>query len=315
MKVACIGSGLIGSGWATYFALKGLETTLFDIDDEKLDQAVERIKSNLKFLYEENVIDEREFNFCIERITTTTDIEKAVKGAVLIQENGPENYEVKRKIVADIEAYCDDKSIIASSTSGLLITEIAKEAKVPERIVGAHPYNPVQLIPLVEITKGEQTSDEFVAKAVDLYKAIDKEPVVLRKEALGFISNRLAMALYREAVEIVERGICTIEEIDKACCYGPGLRYALMGPNLIYQLGGGNYGIRGALTHMGPSVEHWWADMADWKTWPEGYADKVQKGVDEEMANRSKSHGNTNEEIAMFRDKGLIMLLKYHGKM
>ncbi|HAE42274.1 MAG TPA: 3-hydroxyacyl-CoA dehydrogenase, partial [Clostridiales bacterium] len=297
------------------FAMKGLETNLFDIDEEKLDQAVQIIKRNLKFLYEERIITDREFKLCIERITTTTDLEKALKDVVLVQENGPENYEVKRKIVKDIESFCSKDSIIASSTSGLLITEIAKDANYPERILGAHPYNPVQLIPLVEITKGELTSDLNVVKAVDFYKAIDKEPIVLRKEALGFISNRLAMALYREAVEMVERGICTVEEVDKACCFGPGLRYALMGPNLIYQLGGGNYGIRGALTHMGPSVEQWWADMADWKTWPDGYAERVQQGVNEEMEYRSKFSGNTNEEIAMFRDKGLIMLLKYHGKI
>ena len=315
MKVACIGSGLIGSGWATYFALKGLETTMFDIDESKLEEAVERIKSNLKFLYEAEVIDERAFNQCIERITVTTDMKKAVEDAEVIQENGPENYEIKQKIIKDIELYGKKDAIIASSTSGLLITEIAKGANHPERIIGAHPYNPVQLIPLVEITKGEATESVYIDKAVSFYQSIDKEPIVLKKEALGFISNRLALALYREAVEIVERGICTVEEVDKACCFGPGLRYALMGPNLIYQLGGGKYGIQGALAHMGPSVEKWWEDMADWKKWPEGYGERVQKGVDEEMENRRESHGKTNEDIAMFRDKGLIMLLKYHEKM
>ncbi len=315
MKVACIGSGLIGSGWATYFTFKGLETTLYDIDEDKLDEAVDRIKSNLKFMYSENVIDEREFNRCLERITTTTIIEKAVTDADLIQENGPENYDIKRTIIREIEKYANKDAIIASSTSGLLVTEIAKDAANPERIIGAHPYNPVQLIPLVEITKGDRTEERYINKAVEFYKSIDKEPIVLNKEALGFISNRLALALYREAVEIVERGICSVEEIDKACCFGPGLRYALMGPNLIYQLGGGAHGIRGVLTHIGPSVEKWWEDMADWKKWPDGYGERVQKGVNEEMKNRRESHGNTNEEIAIFRDKGLVMLLKYHDKM
>jgi 3-hydroxyacyl-CoA dehydrogenase len=314
IKITCIGSGLIGSGWATYFILKGMETVLYDIEDAKLEEAVEKIKSNLKFFYDEKVIDEREFNNCIGRLSITTDIKKAVENADFIQENGPENYEIKKKIISNIEKYCREDTIITSSTSGLLISEIAADAAHPERIIGAHPYNPPQLIPLVEITKGDKTEEKYIEKAVSFYKSIDKEPVVLRKEALGFISNRLAMALYREAVDIVEKGICTVEEVDKACCFGPGLRYALMGPNMIYQLGGGNHGIKGILSHIGPSIEEWWADMADWKKWPEGYADRVQAGVYKEMTNRNTSQGNTNEEIAEFRDKGLLMLLKYHDK-
>jgi len=315
MKVSCIGSGVIGSGWATYFILKGLDTTIYDIDDSKLEDANNQIKKNLKFFFDEKVIDERAFTECLAHLTLTTDMKEAVSEAVLIQENGPESYEIKRRILKDIEQYCLPDAIIASSTSGLLISEVASEAIHPERIVGAHPYNPPQLIPLVEITKGEKTSEASLNKAVDFYKQIDKEPVVLQKEALGFIANRLSLALYREAVDIVERGICTVEEIDKACCFGPGLRYGLMGPNLIYQLGGGAHGIKGILAHIGPSVETWWDDMADWKKWPEGYGERVQRGVDAEMKNRKPEMGNTNEELMAFRDKGLVALLKYHGKL
>lgn len=314
-NVTCFGAGLIGCGWATNFVLSGINTIIYDVEKEKVDKAFENIKYNLKFLYDNNVIDDIKFKSCIDKLIMTTDIKKAVANADFIQENGPESYEIKQVIIENIEKYCKPTAIIASSTSGLLITEIAKFAKFPQRIIGAHPYNPPHLIPLVELTKGDKTDSYYIDKACSFYKQIHKEPVVLKKEALGFISNRLSLALYREAVDLVENGVCSFEEIDKACCFGPGLRYALIGPNLIYQLGGANSGIKGILTHIGSTVEKWWEDMASWTKWPDGFADRVQAGVNEEMKNRKDEHGKTNEEIALFRDKGLIMLLKYHGKL
>lgn len=314
-KIVCYGSGMIGSGWATHFLLKGYETVVFDINTEKTEQAKEIIKNNLLFLKNENVLDDNEIENCINKLTTTTDVEKAVTDSFFIQENGPENYEIKRNIICSIEKYAPKDAIIASSTSGLLVSEIAKEAKYPERIIGAHPYNPPHLIPLVELAKGEKTSEEYLKKTFDFYVEVDKEPVILSKELPGFIANRLALALYREAVDIVEHGVCSFEEIDKACLFGPGLRYGLLGPNMIYQLGGGPHGIKGILSHIGPAVEVWWEDMAKWTKWPEGYGDRVQVGVNEAMKNRKHEQGNTSSEIAEFRDKGLVTLLKYHGKL
>lgn len=134
-------------------------------------------------------------------------------------------------------------------------------------------------------------------------------------EALGFIANRLQIALYREAVDIVMRGICSVEDVDKALCFGPGLRWALMGPNLIFHLSGGEHGIKGLLHHIGPSAELWWADMADWKKWPEGWADLAQEGVVREMAGRPAEGGRTVEDISRWRDDGLIEILKLHNKL
>lgn len=313
--VTCYGSGLIGSSWATHFILKELVTIIYDIDDVKLKDAKERIEHNLDFLLKQGVIDKKGYKACLDRLTLTTDQKNAVKDSFLIQENGPENYEIKRKIINNIEKYAPTDTIIASSTSGLLISEIANEAKYPERIIGAHPYNPPHLIPLVELSGGKKTKSEILDKAKDFYKGIDKEPVILKKEALGFISNRLQMALYREVLDLVEKGVCTYEDVDIACCYGPGLRYALMGPNLIYQLGGGDKGVKGLFSHVGPSIESWWEDMATWTKWPENHLEKIQNGVYEEMKNRKPGQGQTDEELAKFRDEGLVMLLKYHGKI
>ncbi len=313
-KVAVLGGGLIGSGWATNYLWKGLSVTLFDIDGPSLKNAQDRIVMNLQYLAGKGILSSDGVTRAISLATYTTNCEEAVSDADFIQEAGPEKYEVKQSLVADCDRFAP-KAIFASSTSGLLITEIARQSLYPERCIGAHPYNPPHLIPLVEISRGEKTSDETVTRTRDFYRSLGKEPIVLEKEALGFVANRLSVALYREAVDLVVRGVCTIEDIDKAVSYGPGLRYALMGPNLIYHLGGGPYGIKGILDHIGPSVELWWADMADWKAWPENWGVRAQEGVNQAIRNRPPEMGRTSQEIAQWRDDGLLELLKIVGKL
>ena len=314
-KVACIGSGLIGASWATYFILKGLEVNLYDVKEEFLASGNARIDKNLDFFEEKGIIHSDERKEISSRLSLTPVIGDAVRDAQYIQESGPERYEIKRQILSEVEKDAPAEAIFASSTSGLLITEIAKEARHPERCLGAHPYNPPHLIPLVEMTKGEKTSPEALQCAYGFYKGIGKEPVILQKEALGFISNRLQSVLYREMVDLVLRGVCSVEDADKALLYGPGLRYGIMGPNLIFQLGGGNQGIRGMINNLvAPSNAMWLPDMAKWEKIPDEWADIAQAGVDEEMKNRSPEQGRTNEEIIRFRDEMLVQLLKLHGK-
>lgn len=313
--VSCVGAGVIGYSWALYFSLKGLEVTVYDVVEEALELAKKRVSESLHSLITNGVVTEAEGEDLMNRIIYTTSMERAVKNAQFIVESGPENYEVKHRIVEEMEKYTGRDAIIVSSTSGLLITEIAKNAKNPERFLGAHPYNPPHLIPLVEITRGEKTSDEVVEVAKEFYKSIGKEPIVLQKEALGFICNRLQMALYREVCDLVMRGVCTIEDADKAVTFGPGLRWGIMGPSLVFQLGGGEYGILGALKHMGPSANMWLADMADFKKIPDEFAEMAQTGVNEELANRPAKIGNDSASLEEYRDKMLIEMLKLHGKM
>lgn len=244
-KVACVGSGVIGASWAICFALKDLDVVVYDINDEVLSKAKTIIHDNLNILKENNVLDETRLQEVENHIKLTTSMEEAVRGACFIQESAPEHYDVKHQVVKEIEKYCLDDAIIASSTSGLLISEIAKNAKHPERFVGGHPYNPPHLIPLVEITKGEKTEEKYVQQAKDFYTFVNKEPVVLQKEALGFICNRLQMALYREVCHLVESGVCSVEDADKAVTFGPGIRWGIMGPSLIFHLGGGAAGVDG----------------------------------------------------------------------
>lgn len=314
-NVSCVGAGVIGYSWALYFSLKKLDVTVYDISDEALNLAKIRIHQSLKSLIENNVVSVDEGEEIEKKIAYTTSMEDAVKNAKFIVESGPENYDIKRQMVSDMEKYTSDETIIASSTSGLLITEIAKNAKHPERFIGAHPYNPPHLIPLVEITKGEKTTNDVVNLAKEFYSSIGKEPVVLQKEALGFICNRIQMALYREVCDLVMRGVCTIEDADKAVTYGPGLRWGIMGPSLVFELGGGEHGINGLLQHLGPSINMWLNDMADFKKIPDEFGEIAQKGVNEEIKNREENIGNDNKSLMEYRDKMLIEMLKLHGKL
>lgn len=314
-NITCIGSGVIGYSWALYFSLKKLNTTVYDISEESIALAKERIHDSLQPLIKNNVVTEEESKEIENRIIYTTNLEIAVKDSDFIVESAPENYDIKKNLVIEIEKYTKPTTIVASSTSGLLITEIASVAKYPERFIGAHPYNPPHLIPLVEISKGEKTSDEVIAKAKAFYQSIGKEAVVLQKEALGFICNRLQMALYREVCDLVMRGVCTIEDADKAVTYGPGLRWGIMGPSLVFELGGGKNGIEGLMKHLTPSINLWLNDMADFKEMPEEFASIAQLGVNEELKNRNETIGNTDQSLAEYRDKMLIELLKLHNKL
>ncbi|HOO40040.1 MAG TPA: 3-hydroxyacyl-CoA dehydrogenase family protein [Syntrophales bacterium] len=304
------GGGIIGSSWSTYFLWKGFPVSVYDVDERALALSRERITRNLSYLSEKKVLTKEAAKEALGRALFTRDIKEAAYDVQFFQESVPENYAIKQSLLAALDQYGLPEALFASSTSGLLITEIAKFSKYPERCIGAHPYNPPHLIPLVEINKGERTSEETIQTAYDFYKKAGKEPIILKKEALGFISNRLQLSLYREAIDLVMRGVCSVEDIDKAVCFGPGLRFALMGPNLIFQLGGGQGGLKGLLEHVGPSIEMWWADMADWKTWPEGSREKLQEGVMQEMVNRRPEEGRTTEEITHWRDDMLLKLLK-----
>lgn len=314
-KVACIGSGVIGASWAICFALKDFEVGVYDINDEVLAKAKNIVHDNLEILKENQVIDDARLSEIENHIHLTTSMKEAVEDTIFIQESAPEHYDIKWQVVEEIEKYANDEAIIASSTSGLLISEIAKNAKHPERFVGGHPYNPPHLIPLVEITKGEKTDEKYVQQAKEFYLSVNKEPVILQKEALGFICNRLQMALYREVCHLVESGVCSIEDADKAVTFGPGIRWGIMGPSLIFQLGGGAAGIDGLMNHLHDSINLWLNDMADFKEFPEDWPQVARKGVEEAIAHRDPSIGNDEESLKKYRDHMLIEFLKLHKKL
>ncbi|MCI6173775.1 MAG: 3-hydroxyacyl-CoA dehydrogenase NAD-binding domain-containing protein [Clostridiales bacterium] len=314
-KVACLGAGVIGYSYAIRFAMGGYQVSARSRSEDSSLLARKRTIDSLESLVRYGVLTVEEKEEIFSRITFTTSIEQAVADACFIQESASEHYKVKQELIAEFEPYAPSDAVVASSTSGLLISEIAKCAKHPERFVGGHPYNPPHLIPLVEITRGEKTAEWAVDRAVAIYSGTGMEPVVLKKEVLGFISNRLQWALYREVADLVMNGVCTVEDADRALTFGPGLRWGIMGPSLIFELNGGKGGISGILRHLGPSIHLWLQDMAKWDSFPEEWPDIAQEGVNEEMANRDPAVGNTRENLEEYRDDMLIKLLRLHGKL
>ncbi|MDY3748083.1 MAG: 3-hydroxyacyl-CoA dehydrogenase NAD-binding domain-containing protein [Lachnospiraceae bacterium] len=313
-NVASIGGGVIGSSWTLLFAMKGLHVCQYDINDAQIENCVKNIERNIASLIEFGAIKEEDKEEIKSHISYTTSIAEAVKNAQFIQENGPERLPIKQSILAEIEEAAPADAIYASSSSGLLISDVTANAVRPERCVGGHPYNPPHLIPLVEITYSEKTDKANVQLAKDFYQSIGKEAVVLNKECPGYIANRLQLAVYREMIELVMRGVCTAEDADKSLVYGPGIRWAIFGHNMIMQLGNPN-GLKGMMEMLGDGGDVWLADMADWKHIPrKEYADIAQASVDEMIKNFPDEIGHSNPEIAKYRDKMLIEILKLHKK-
>lgn len=292
-KVACVGGGLVGASWALLFALKGYPVTLQSRKKETIEKAVNDIKSNLSFLEEKGLIKSESNEAALKRIKTTHDISDAVKDCDYIQESVAEDLELKRKVFSQIDAAARPDAIIASSSSALLMSDIQVATTKPERCVIVHPYNPVHLIPLVEIVPGRKTSPETVKMAYDFMLGLGKVPVVAKKEAPGHIVNRLAHVLFREAVDSIEKGIATVEDLDKAFTAGLGIRWAIMGPFLTYHLGGGPGGIDEFFEkyRMGLSAP---------------VIEKIIREVKEEEIVRTKSM----DELIRWRDEKLIELLK-----
>ena len=313
-NVACVGGGVIGSSWAIQYALKGLNVTLYDINDEQLAKSHAQMLNSLEALVDHNAITAAQKDEIVARVRTTTSMEEAVKDAQFIQESGPERIEIKRSILAQVEQFADPSALYASSTSGLLISDIVAEAAHPGRGIGAHPSNPPHLIPLVELTRCGKTDDACVKLAYDFYQSIGKEAVLLNKECPGFIANRLQLALYREVQDLVMRGVCSVEDVDKALVYGPGIRWAIFGHNMIMQMGNPG-GLTGMVNMLGNSGDRWLADMASWTHQPDNWAEVAQPGVDQEMANFPDYIGHTNADCIAYRDQMLIDILKLHKKL
>lgn len=314
-NVTCYGTGVIGTAWGAVFLRGGCDVTFYDIDDEKLNATKNGLEDIFAFFRSQDLISVEACAQALSHARYTTDVAEAVGKAEFIQENCPESVELKQKVLATIEANCPADAIIASSTSGLLISDIAAKAVHPERVIGGHPYNPVYVMPLVEISQWEKTDPAVVAKAKAFYTEMGKEPVVMNKECPGFICNRIQVAVAREAYDLVYRGVCSVEDVDKAVTYGVGLRWAILGPHLVTHLGGGAGGFRGINKHIGPATKLWLEDMAKWTETPEGYDDIAEAGIAEEMAHREPGTGRTMAELGAYLNNGVLAVLKYHGKL
>ncbi len=291
--VAVVGAGLIGAGWVAVFTAAGLEVRAWDAEPERLASLRDRVRPLRRALSKLQAVRRG-------RLVLAKSLGDAVAGARLVQENAVEDLAAKRALFAAIEAAAEPATVIASSTSALLWSDLAQAMARPERLLVAHPFNPVHLIPLVELF----TPDSWLADhAMAFYAALGKRPVRLRREMPGHIAGRLAAALWREAVHLAGEGVASVADIDAALVEGPGLRWAVQGAHLSYHLGGGSGGIAEYLEHLGPSQERRWATLGEPRL-DAGTRKLLIEGVAREAAGRSTA------ELAAARDAALIRLVR-----
>jgi 3-hydroxybutyryl-CoA dehydrogenase len=233
-----IGSGTMGPGMGLCFAKAGLDVMLHDVRADQLDLALGRVRSSLGTLVQEGIVTDAEAAEALDRIRMTTALEEAVADAQFVLEAVPETLEIKRRIFKDLESLCAPETILASNTSGLSISEIASICKHPGRVAGMHWVNPPELVPLVEVIRGRQTSDETVRLIYALAEKVGKMPVLIQREAAGIGLNRLQFAVMREAFHMVASGIVSPEDLDRIMKYGLGFRYPWIGPFETADLGG-----------------------------------------------------------------------------
>ena len=227
----------------------------------------------------------------------------AVEGASFVQESGPERDDVRAELYRAMDEAAAPDVPIASSTSGTLPSRLAELTPGhPERVLVGHPFNPVHLVPLVEVVGGPGTAPEVVQQALDFYRSIGKRPIHVRREVPGHLANRLQAALWREAYSLVERGVATVADVDAAIAHGPGLRWALLGPLVNQHLSGGDGGLRHILEHLGPPTQKWMDDLGAPQLTP-ALADALVDGVDAELADVDQA------AMAADRDRLLVMLL------
>jgi 3-hydroxyacyl-CoA dehydrogenase len=275
-RVAVIGCGTIGASWASLFLAHGLEVSAYDPDSGAASR-LERFIAQARDLLGDGAVA----NW--EALHFTTDLATAVDGAQFVQENGPDAEDAKVTLLHQLDEAVPADVVIASSTSSQLRSVITRECRFGERHVVAHPFNPPHLVPLVEVVGG---ADWAVDMACGFYRQLGRYPIVLRREMLGHIANRLTSALWREALYILEQGGASVSDIDNAVRYGPGLRWAVMGPHLTYHVAGGPGGISHFLAHLGPGHERRFEDLGNVRL-TEPLKRKLVEGVQEEAAGRS----------------------------
>jgi len=299
-RVAVVGTGTIGMSWAATFLARGLAVSASDPAPEAEVQLRRFIDAAWPVLARLGPIAATPPHHLL---TFCADAETAVATADFVQENAPEREAVKQALLARIDAVLPPERVIASSSSGLLISRLVASCRHPERIVIGHPFNPPHLIPLVEVVGGALTAPAAIERAIAFYSSIGKRPIHIRREVAGHVANRLQAALWREAVHLLASGVASVADIDTAISEGPGLRWALMGPHLTFHLAGGSGGMAHFLDQLGPPLESWWDDLGSPRLTSEVCA-ALADGVAAEAAGRDIA------ALEAERDRFLVDLLE-----
>jgi 3-hydroxyacyl-CoA dehydrogenase len=299
-QIAIVGTGVIGASWAAEFLAHGFDVIATDPAPDAERNLRKFVDAAWPALTEKGLSR----NASRSRLSFSQDMKKAVLGADLVQENGPERPDFKIKLFADIDAATPSDSLIASSSSGITMSVMQSACKYPERCVIGHPFNPPHMVPLVEVVGGSKTSDAAVRRAIDFYASIGKKPIHVRKEVVGHVANRLQAAIYREVVNLIHLGVVDVADADTAVCWGPGLRWAIMGPSMLFHLGGGQGGIQHFMEHLSGPVAAWWKDLGNFTDWPDGSKQTIVEGVLKE------ADGRSIDELAETRDELLLQMVK-----
>jgi 3-hydroxyacyl-CoA dehydrogenase len=303
-RVAIIGTGVIGASWAALFLAKGLEVVATDVApnaEASLKKFIEEAWPALSRLGLSPGASQANLEF-------TSDLPTAVERADFVQENGPERIDFKKKLYGQLDELLPADVIVASSSSGLTMSEIQLGCSShPERCVIGHPFNPPHIIPLVEIVGGAKTSGDTIRRASEFYTGLGKRTVRLHKEVPGHVANRLQAALAREVYYLVAEGVVSVADVDTALCWGPGLRWGVMGQVLLNHLGGGMGGIEHFFAQFTGPVTAWWKVLGSPELTLE-VQKKLIDGLHEEVGSRSI------DELAAQRDEVLLGLLELRAK-
>jgi carnitine 3-dehydrogenase len=302
-RVAVVGTGTIGASWATYYLARGFDVTATDPGPG----AESALRAFVDTAWDGVTTLGLSPGASPDRLGFTTDLRKAVAEADFVQENAPERPDLKIPLFAEIDDATPPEAIIASSSSGITMSEIQAGCRTPERTVIGHPFNPPHVIPLVEVVGGTKTAPETVDAALAFYAAIGKKPIRLRKELPGHVANRIQSALYREVVSLIDQGVLDVADSDDAVSWGPGLRWGVMGPNLLWHLGGGEGGIEHFMDTLMPRMVAGWPALGAPEVTP-ALTDRIVAGV------RQEARGRSIGTLAAERDAMLFGLLAVRAK-
>lgn len=300
-KAAVIGGGVIGGGWAARLVLAGVDVAIAD-PDPNAERKFESIMANAERAEARLWSGQARGSKGTFRFATS--VGEACDGASLIQESAPERLELKKTLHQEIGEAASAEAVIGSSTSGLLPSEIQAGTPRADRVMVAHPYNPVYLLPVVELVGGKDTSDDAIALAIQLYDSIGMKPIHITKEIDAFVGDRLLEAMWRESLWLIKDGIATAEVIDDVVRYGLGLRFAQMGQMMTYRLAGGEAGMRHFLAQFGPTLEFPWTKLMDVPEWNDELIDLVAEQSDDQ------AKGKSIKELEEIRDNNLVDILK-----
>ncbi len=298
-RVAVIGAGTIGASWAANFLARGLAVTASDPAPEGEAFLRRYVAEAWPVLSRLGLAPDAS----PDRLTFTRDPLEAVIDADFVQESGPEREDAKIELFRRLDAVLGGEVVIASSSSGLLISRLQAGCRYPGRCVIGHPFNPPHLIPLVEVVGGAATSPDVIARAMAFDAALGKKPIHIRKEVAGHLANRLQAALWREAVHLVAEGVAEVADVDAAIAYGPGLRWAIMGPHLTFHLAGGVGGMAHFMDHLAVPLQGWWRDLGNPALTPE-----LQRRIIDGVA--AEADGRSTVDLAAERDRVLLKVLE-----